>query len=417
MHEVTTLPVAGPAQEDSPEQEEFRLESRAWIEANCPDTLLGSSYVFHGGGQESGRADARLWFERCFARGWTVPSWPTEFGGAGLPAALAQIVRDEMDAAGAPLPLNGQGITVIGPTILEIGTPEQRAKHLPQIANGKSRWCQGFSEPNAGSDLAAVATTARFQDSHYVVNGSKLWTTHGNLADWMFCLVRTNPDASKRQGLSLLLFPMDSAGVSTRPVELISGNSVFTECFFDNVEVPAEGLLGGLDKGWNVARRILEHERSSESRPGGIIGSGPGSGAGGDGRTLSMLAKPYVATVDGRFADEHVRITIAEQEIEQRSLALLQALADKTNQLNGQIASSEQTSIFKYLSTELTSRRMEIYLDVMGQQGLGWEGESFADEELKATRYWLYSKAFTIAGGCSEVQLDIIANRILGLPR
>jgi alkylation response protein AidB-like acyl-CoA dehydrogenase len=417
MNEAKEFVPSEASAESPASAEEFRSSVRRWLEENCPQALRGSGVMYHGGRKESVDPLVLQWFDACYSRGWTVPTWPRAYGGAGLDAEHARILREEMDSIGAPLPLNGQGVTVIGPAILEIGTPEQKLRHLPRIARGEARWCQGFSEPNAGSDLAALTTSARLDGDDYIVNGSKTWTTHGELSDWMFCLVRTDATAPKRNGISVLLLSMDAAGVSTKPIVLISGRSVFCECFFTDVRVAAADLLGRRNEGWTTARRILEHERSSESRPGGIIGSGPGSGSGGDGRTLSMLAREYGAGPDGRMRDPLVRQRIAEVEMEQRALALTQRRADEERARSGKGVPSEETSMFKYLSTELTSRRMETYLNIMGFQGLGWEGDSYTPQELQATRYWLYSKAFTIAGGCSEVQLDIIANRILGLPK
>jgi acyl-CoA dehydrogenase len=262
------------------ELEAFRTEIRAWIEANCPpemktpiksddDTCWGGrNFVFQSEAQKQ-------WMERCAAAGLTVPDWPKDYGGAGLSPAETKIFRQEMARAGARSPLNSFGIWMLGPALLKFGTEEQKRHYLPQIARGEIRWCQGYSEPGSGSDLVSLQTFGEDKGDHWVVNGQKIWTSYADKADWIFCLVRTDKE-NKYQGISFLLFDMTTPGVTTKPIKLISGNSPFCETFFDNVVVPKHQIVGELNRGWDVAKYLLGHEREMIS------------GMGGDGGTASL---------------------------------------------------------------------------------------------------------------------------------
>ena len=214
--------------------ETFRTETRAWLQDNCPEVIRGSGLSFAGGDKEPiQNEDFKSWFDACVSRGYTVPSWPREYGGAELSPAEVKVLHEEMRAMRAPQPLVGMGYSMIGPTLLEMGDDEQKARHLLRIARGETRWCQGYSEPGAGSDLAALQTRAVSDGDSYVVNGSKIWTSGADKADWIFCLVRTDPKASKHEGISFVLFPMDASGVTVKPIVLIAGTSPFCETFFD----------------------------------------------------------------------------------------------------------------------------------------------------------------------------------------
>lgn len=391
--------------------EAFRAEARQWIAANCPASLIGTETAFYGGRKEPVSEEVLLWCSLCAERGWTAPDWPTELGGAGLAPLRHAALREEFAAAHAPEPLNGMGVTMIGPVILEYGTDEQKRRFLPPIAQGLVRWCQGFSEPNAGSDLASLRARAERKGDAYIVNGTKMWTTYGELGDWMFALVRTDPARPLREGISLILLEMDSPGIDAKAIELISGESNFCQCFFDDLSVPAGQLLGEENHGWAIAKRVLDHERISVSRPGSLINSGPGSGPGGDGRTLLDLIRPYIDASDDLTAAS-LEIEAAAADLDTRALALMQRRYDEAPEQ----APAVFMSLLKYASTELTRRRMETYVKAAGFQGLGWEGGNWSSDEHEAIRYWLYSKSFTIAGGCSEVQLDIISKAELGMP-
>jgi alkylation response protein AidB-like acyl-CoA dehydrogenase len=387
----------------------FRAEARAWLEANCPPSLrtpMPEDETVWGGRRASFKnADSKLWLERMAARGWTVPSWPKAYGGGGLSPAEARILEEEMRRLNCRTPLRSFGISMLGPVLLEFGSEAQKATHLPPIARGEIRWCQGYSEPEAGSDLAGLKTRAVLQGEHFLVNGHKIWTSYANFADWIFCLVRTDPSAKKHEGISFLLIDMDDPGVRTRPIRLISGASPFCETFIENVRVPRDNLVGGLNNGWTIAKKLLEHERK-------MIGS-IGERQRGAERPLGELAKTYLGTVDGRLADAGLRDAIAQHDIDRRAFQLTQRRA--AEEAKGG-APGPASAMFKFYGTELNKRKFELMLRCLGTQALGWEGEGFAADELRLTREWLRSKANSIEGGTSEIQLNIIAKRVLGLP-
>ena len=307
--------------------EEFREEVRVWLAGNCPGSLKRQGLEFEGDGL--GRPagdDVTRWFDACYERGWTVPGWPREYGGAALNGEERQILREEMNAAQAPAPLLGMGVTMIGPTLLEYGTDAQKAEHLPRIANGEVRWCQGYSEPGAGSDLASLQTRAEDHGDYYLINGSKIWTSGADQADWMFCLVRTDPKAPKHEGISFVLFPMDAPGVTVKPIVLIAGSSPFCECFFDDVKALKSNLVGQENRGWTIAKRLLQHERSSISSPGGI---------GGGRESLAELALRYSQTADGTIADSDLRREVAAINMDARAFGLTQRRAAEENHSGG----------------------------------------------------------------------------------
>ena len=379
-------------------------ELATWTEANCPQTIRGTIWEFEGGGEEPiTDPDFQRWFDACVERGLTVPEWPTEYGGAGFDAKAARQVYAVFQRVGAPPPLKGTGISMIGPTLLEYGTAEQKARHLPSIARGDTRWCQGLSEPGAGSDLASLRTRAQNQGDHYLINGSKIWTSDAQLSDWMFCLVRTDFDAPKHEGISFVLFPMDDPGVTVKPIDLISGTSKFCECFFDDVKADRDDLIGQENGGWSIGKRLMQHERSSISGgEGGIAGALPII----DG-TLVDLMRDYAP-------DEHsAREKVLTVQMDDSALKLTLKRAAEEQRDGG--APSAATSTFKYLFTEFECRRNEAIISMMGTQGLGWSGDAFRNSELQATRTWLEGKAMTIAAGSSEIQLNVIAKQVLGL--
>ena len=387
----------------------FRRDVRGWLERSFPAELRGHGRgfgsAFEGGTKEPITPEQRRWFDACYERGFTVPSWPKAYGGAELSHDEHRALRAEMAAVGAPPPLSGMGVSMIGPTLLEYGTPAQKAEHLPKVASGGVRWCQGYSEPGAGSDLASLKTRAEDRGDYYLVNGSKIWTTFADKADWMFCLVRTDPSAPKHEGISFVLFSMDQPGVSVRPIELIAGNSDFCQCFFDNVKALKSNLIGQENRGWTIGKRLLQHERSSISGPGGGIRTGG---------SLPQLAKRYVGEADGKIADPATRDEVGAIEMDARAFALTLRRAAEENGAGR--TETFATSIFKYYSTELDARRAEANVRFMGTHGVGWAGDGFTPQELQTTRTWLFGKALTIAGGSSEVQLNIVAKRVLGLP-
>ena len=387
---------------------EFRADTKAWLHENLPESLIAGGEEYSGGSRETVQnPDTLRWFESCYEQGWTVPTWPREFGGAALESVQATVLQQEMAMARAPIPLSGMGVTMIGPTLLEHGTDDQRARHLSNIANGKVRWCQGYSEPNAGSDLASLQTRAVDQGDYYLVNGSKIWTSGANFADWIFCLVRTNTEVPKHEGISFVLFSMDDPGVSVKPIILIAGNSPFCQCFFDDVKVSKTDLIGVENRGWTVAKRLLQHERSMISGMGSL-------GGGGRSMTLAETALSFYGKIGSKIADAPGREAVSKINMDRQAFSLTQRRAVEENTSGS--TPTFATSMFKYYATELDTRRMEALMSMRGSAGIGWEGTEFDGNAITDTRSWLFGKAGTIAGGSSEVQLNIIAKRVLGLP-
>lgn len=387
----------------------FRSETRAWLAENCPpemrEPVRSDNDVCWGGrhyDRTANPAQAR-WLDAMAARGWTVPDWPTAYGGGGLSPAETKVLREEMAAIRARNPLNSFGISMLGPALLKYGTEEQKLEHLPRIARGEIRWCQGYSEPNAGSDLAGLAASAEDAGDHYIVNGQKVWTSYADKADWIFCLVRTSK-ASKQGGISFVLFDMESPGVSTKPILLISGYSPFCETFMDDVKVPKANRIHDENKGWDVAKYLLGHERE--------MISGMGLAAGG----RNPLIEGAIATIgldhDGRLADPVLRSQIALFEVRAKAFA---AMSERfIDELKAGRAHPAQPSMMKYVGTELNKDRHELMMAAGGSDALEWESER--SNTGAAPRAWLRTKANSIEGGTSEVQLNIIAKRILELP-
>ncbi|MBW8304867.1 MAG: acyl-CoA dehydrogenase family protein, partial [Brevundimonas sp.] len=258
----------------------FRAETRAWLEANCPAECRGpvksdEDRVWGGRNAVYPTPAHKTWLERMGARGWTAPEWPKEYGGGGLTREEAKVLGSEMRRIDAQAPLASFGVWMLGPALLQFGTEEQKQRFLPGIVRGEIRWCQGYSEPGAGSDLASIQTRAEDRGDHWIVNGQKVWTSYAYKADWIFCLVRTDPEAPKHLGISFVLFDMATPGVSTRPITLISGKSPFCETFFDDVRVEKANLVGTLNRGWDVAKALLAHERTMIGAMGEIAGGRP----------------------------------------------------------------------------------------------------------------------------------------------
>ena len=389
--------------------EAFRAETRAWLEANCPpqmrEPIRDDDDVCWGGRNCQFKNEAqRLWLERMGAKGWTVPEWPANYGGGGLSRAEAKVLSEEMRRIKARSPLSSFGIWMLGPALLKYGNEAQKLEHLPRIARGEIRWCQGYSEPGAGSDLASLRTSAQDMGDHYLVNGSKVWTSYADKADWIFCLVRTDPTAPKHLGISFLLFDMASPGVSTSPIKLISGSSPFCQTFFDNVKVPKANLMGVPGKGWDIAKYLLTHERD-------MIGGSDSTG-GGQRDSVSNIAKRLIGLDAAILADTALRTDIARHEINALafSLTMERVMAEtKSGQGTGALS-----SMLKYYGTELNKERMQLLMSIRGSDGLVFDGEEKGDGDL--ARSWLRSRANSIEGGTSEVQLNIIAKRVLDLP-
>jgi alkylation response protein AidB-like acyl-CoA dehydrogenase len=391
----------------------FREETRAWLEENCPAGARGPGEVHTGSTKVTVQPDTQLWMERMAERGWTVPTWPKNYGGGGLTNDETRVLYQEMAAIDARPPLVNMGTRMLGPTLLEYGTETQKQRHLTVIARGGAAWCQGYSEPGAGSDLASLRTRAEDKGDHFLVNGQKIWTSGAQNADWMFCLVRTDPNAPKHLGISFVLLPMDQPGVTVRPISLISGSSPFCETFLDNAIASKDDLVGNLNEGWTVAKRLLQHERSGQG------GLGPASSRPRPvGVTVDLdvadTALKYVGNAGGRIADPALRDEVLRWKMNSAAYALTQRRAGEENTSGG--TPGEATSIFKLYGSTLAQNRQDLIVNLMGTRGVGWEGDAFREEELGATRSWLASRAVTIYGGTNEVQSNIIAKRVLGLP-
>ena len=391
--------------------DEFRAETAQWLEAHCPNSLRtpisASEMVWGGSKLELTNVDQRRWFESMRDRGWFAPAWPAAYGGGGLDARKARIVEEEMARLGCRQPQYNLGIWMLGPVLLEMGTEAQKLEHLLPMTQGRMRWCQGFSEPNAGSDLASLKTAAKLdaEGENYVINGSKIWTSDADKADWMYALVRTDSSARKQQGISFMLIDMKSPGITVKPIELIGGKSGFCQVFFDHVSTPVRQVLGAPGEGWAVAKKLLQHERAAMSKF--TEGGAPSHDA-------LAVARPYLQSADGKVSHPVLRDKLASCLMDAQAFGLTH-LRVKEQAMAGQDISGP-ASIMKLLQTEQEVAKYELLTQVMGQRGLSWAGDEFSRDEHDICRNWLLSKSYTIAGGSSEIQLNIIAKRVLGLP-
>lgn len=389
----------------------FRSEARSWLETNFPRSLVGraSEYMVVEG-EVRIEGDALAWRQALASKGWGTPTWPREYGGGGLSQLEARVLQEEMSSVGAfnPIPLlAGMGVTMVGPTILEYGTEDQKQRHLPGIASGEIRWCLGYSEPNAGSDLASLQTRAEDKGDYWEINGQKVWTSGADISDWCGALVRTDSKVAKRDGISFVMLTMKQPGVRTRPIRLISGASPFCETYFDNARAEKTDLLGKLNDGWTVGKRLLQHERASQT--------GGNPAAGGRAESLQDMAKRYVGADEaGRLSDPDLRIRVANHLMSAKAHNL--TLARIAAEARGKASVTAAASILKNSATNVAQTRSELTLEIMGHQGVGWEGEEFTGQEKETVKTWLFGKAMSIYGGSFEVQNNIISKNILGLP-
>jgi acyl-CoA dehydrogenase len=389
--------------------ETFREETRRWLVEHAPASMRTPARspddLCWGGRKARYPSDVKRWLDVMAERGWTAPTWPRAYGGGGLAKAEAKVLAEEMAKLRLRPPLTGFGLSMIGPLLLQEGSEELNREHVPPIVRGEIRWCQGYSEPGAGSDLASLQTRAVRDGDVFVVNGQKVWTSYGDRSDWMFLLVRTDVEAPKHAGITFLLMDMETPGVVVRPIKLISGSSPFCETFLTDVRVPVRNVVGRVNGGWLLAKALLGHERTMiadafKERD--------------DARRLLAMARRYLGEVDGRVADPIVRDRITQVEMDQACLDW--TLARARDGARAGHKPGPESSIFKYYGTELNQRRRDLMVSILGPQGLGWEGPGFEEEELRTTRDWLRSRGNTIEGGTSEIQLNIIAKRVLGLP-
>ena len=387
--------------------ENFREDTRAWLDANCPASMRDRPVHFEDAFDIYNTDDAKSWLNACAAKGWTAPLWPKAYGGAEMSGEEYRVFQEEMAAIKALPPATGMGLAMIGPTLMEFGTDAQKAEHLPKIVSGEVRWCQGYSEPGSGSDLASLQTKALLEGDEFVINGQKIWTSGADNADWMFALVRTDPNASKHDGISFVLLDMHQPGVTVKPIPLISGSSPFCETFFDNAIALRSNLVGELNKGWTVGKRLLQYERSAAPAPRRkktIKTLNP----------YAQIAKEYLGEAAGKVADFEAREKITQQVMLEKSMQLtVQRVSAETK--SGR-APGATTSIFKLVGSTIAKEGSALKSELRGMAGVGWEGETFSQDELDATRGWLRDRAVTIYGGTNEVQMNIIAKRVLGLP-
>jgi alkylation response protein AidB-like acyl-CoA dehydrogenase len=399
------------------ELETFRADVRAWLESNYPAPLRDPDMIGNPEAVWGGRAFADnvddphfAWTRKLAERGWTAPTWPKQYAGGGLSAAEADVLEQEMTRGGYRKALLSLGIWMLGPVLLEYGTEAQKLEHIPRIVRGEIRWCQGYSEPGAGSDLASLTTRCEDMGDHWLINGQKVWTSYANKADWCFCLVRTDT-SKKHEGISFVLIDMASPGVETRPIRLISDESPFCETFFNDVKIPKTNLIGRVNGGWEIAKRLLQFERQNVS---GSFSEDAGVAGGVDG-DLAQIAKAYVG-VDGTGAiiDADLRSRITKNKMDFKSFYL--TLAREAAESRAGSGPSATVSIIKYAAAKFAQERGELMIEVLGHQGLGWEDDGFTPDEIIATRGWLRSKGNSIEGGTSEVNLNVLAKRVLGLP-
>jgi acyl-CoA dehydrogenase len=390
--------------------EDFRTETRTWLEQNCPDGAKGAGQTPLGSKSIELEPDVRTWLDRMAKKGWTVPTWPVEYGGAALNNEEYKILIEELKRVGARTPLTGRGVNYIGPTILEFGTNEQKARWLPICARGDGAWAMGYSEPGAGSDLASLATKAVKEGDNYIINGRKTWTSDAVDCDYIFVLVRTSPDKPKHEGISLVLVDMHQQGVTVNPIALISGASPFCETLFEDAIVPVTDLIGGVDRGWTVGKRLLQFERSTHA---GINISGSQGGRTEESQLPELVAY-YSGKVDGRIADVSIRTWLTQHEMNTHAQQITQRRAIAELQSRAPGFTSSAVKLTNALNIQDGD---ELLMTAMGNSAYHWDTDSGASEgEVAAVKKWLYQKSLTIAGGTKEVQLNIIAKRVLGLP-
>ena len=395
--------------------ETFRHETRSWLEANAPESLRDygtanlDSYTWGGRNAKFATPDHKVWMDVMAEKQWTAPTWPVEYGGGGLDKQEAKVLAEEIGRLGLPAAVDGFGFTMIGPVLLQFGNEEQKKTHLRRICRGEIRWCQGYSEPGAGSDLASVQTKAVREGEEFVINGQKVWTSYADHSDWIFALVRSNPNVKNQEGITFILIDMATQGVSVSPIPLISGKSPFCETHFEDVRVPVENVIHKIDAGWTVAKALLGHERTMIAR---VFGGG-GEKKQGRG-TLVEMASKYLGEEDGKLADPILRHDVAQSEMD---AAKFRYAAQRMNdQARAGHQPGAESSMFKVLGTENNMRRSELEVRLAGPQGLGWEGPGFEPEELDRTRAWLRTRGNSIEGGTTEIQLNILAKHVLGLP-
>ena len=400
-----------------PEAEAFRALVREWLAANLPADWerIGPSLD-----PEARRRFNETWNEKLFAGGWICPTWPVEYGGKGLSTMEAVVLAEEFERAGVPLRADFFGDTLVGPTILRWGTEEQKAHFLPLILSGRISWCQGFSEPDAGSDLASLSTRAEPDGEEWVIHGQKVWTTQAHQADYIFLLARTDPDAPKHAGISYLLVPMKQPGIEVRPIRQPDGSAEFNEVFFDGARCPRDNVVGGVNNGWRVAMTTLGFERGTSATTGYRRFK----------KELDDLIA--VARSNGRAGDDLIRQRLAAAWSKVKIMQI-----NGYRSLTAALGGSNDPGVpalgatNKMFWSEYHQEVMELALDILGLAGqvlTGSGAEEFVPGYgLRRTRpgypvsvlqsSFFFSRSETIWGGTAEIQRNIVGERILGLPR
>ena len=394
---------------DAPEEAAFRQEIREFLKSELPDRFKGMSQYAEGGGRGDIRSrfeEMSEWREKLAKKGWIAPAWPKEYGGAGLSTMQQFVMNEEFAERRAP-PVGGMGVAMIGPTLIIHGSEEQKKEHLGRILSGEVQWCQGFSEPESGSDLASLQTRAVRDGDDYVINGQKIWTSGAQYSHWMFMLARTDPDAPKHKGISYLVVDMKSPGVTVRPLVNMGGNAMFNEVFFDNVRVPAKNLVGEENRGWYIGTTTLDFERSS-------IGSAVGQRL----QVENMIKFAKEHQQDGQSTigrQQSVRYELADRLVETHVARTL-SYRVVTMQAKGLVPNYE-ASMTKLFSSEMGQRIARTGMKVAGLYGQLMSGSAWAPNNGRYGGAYIQTVASTIAGGTSEVQRGIIATRGLGLPK
>ena len=376
---------------DAMSDHEFRMAVRSWIETHYPPDLRNPPSRLHF-------SETKVWYHLLSDKGWLAPGWPRQYGGMGLPAARQLIMIEEFQRHGCARN-NDMGVTMLGPLLIRYGTEGQKETFLPKILSGEHIWCQGYSEPNAGSDLAALRTEAVPDGDHWVVNGQKIWTSLAMDANWIVLLVRTNKTAKKQEGISFLLVEMDSPGITVRAIRNIDMGEEFCEVFFDNVRVPKGNLVGNIDQGWTMAKTLLGFER---------IGIGAPRQSGYALKRLKTLAEHAGAMDDPVFRERYnkLRMDLADHN------TLYQVFADRVRR--GEPL-GQDVSMLKIHQTELFQRITEAMLDVGGEEA-GLFGPINGNRDLNPAGQFLQSRPATIYGGSNEIQRNILAKNVLELP-
>jgi alkylation response protein AidB-like acyl-CoA dehydrogenase len=392
--------------EYTPEQEAFRKEFRGWLEANLPpDLCLDDAADDRIPGDRETFEKRRAWQRTMHDAGWVGISWPKQHGGRGASLIERVIWEEEYSASRAPVLPGAMALNLVGPTIIAWGTDEQRARHLPKILTGEHTWAQGFSEPNAGSDLANLQTRAVDRGDHWLVNGQKVWTSGAQFHGWILLLARTNPDAPKHKGISAFLVDLTTPGITVRPLVLATGHAHFNEVFFEDVKVPKENLLGPLDQGWKVSTTTLMHERHSAG------------GRNNDAQVARLLALARTLPVEGRPAwdDPRIRQKLAQLAIDCAAFRYTR-LRNLTRQLRGEPPGPEG-SILKLTGSELGVRIAEVAGELLGVHALVNEPSALVPDAPRWFNRIVAARQYTISAGTSEIQRNILGERVLGLPK